>query len=171
MQRGDCYYRAGKTVTVRNHRSGEEYTVGYDKLILSPGSKPITSRASGTDCEGVFTLRNLANTNRIMAYLRNRQPKRTVVVGGGYIGLELTENLMTAGLAVELVQRSNQVMNPLDYDMACDVHCYVRARGLKLRLNCEVTAIAQEDESLHLMLTDGASFFAAIWVDFGGKLE
>ena len=146
---------AGKTVTVRSQETGEVYEESYDKLILSPGSRPIGSHAAGADAAGVFTLRNLADTDRIMDYMHQRQPKRAVVVGGGYIGLEMAENLMEAGLAVELIQRSNQVMNPLDYDMACDVHHYMHRKGLGLHLNSEVTAIAPQDEGLRLTLTQG----------------
>ena len=110
-----------KTVTVRR-TDGSQYVETYDKLLLSPGSTPVRPPLEGIDLEGVFTLRNVEDTDRIKRYLDTRQAKRAVVVGAGFIGLEMAENLHHAGVSVSIVEMGNQVMAPIDYSMAAPIH-------------------------------------------------
>ena len=100
---------------------GRTYAETYDRLLLSPGADPVRPPLEGIDEEGVFTLRNVADTDRIKAYMASRDVRSAVVVGGGFIGLEMAENLVHAGAAVTLVEMGNQVMAPLDYSMAAPV--------------------------------------------------
>ena len=143
-----------KTVTVRSKDRGE-YTEGYDKLILSPGAAPIRPPMEGADNARVFTLRNIPDTIKIREYVAEEFPKSAVVVGGGYIGVEMAENLKNAGVAVTIVELADHVIAPLDYDMACDVHRYLKEKGVGLILKNGVQAIKEEGGKLKLTLSDG----------------
>ncbi|WP_294413473.1 FAD-dependent oxidoreductase [uncultured Ruminococcus sp.] len=132
------------TVTVRRNDSGEEYTETYDKLILSPGAEPIRPDIKGIDSPNVFTLRNIPDTMKIKSYTDSAKPKKAVVVGGGYIGVEMAENLAKAGLEVSIVELADHLIAPLDADMAADVHRYIRNRSIKLYLGNGVTEIADK---------------------------
>jgi len=109
---------AEKTVTVQNLETGEIFTESYDKLILSPGAKPTIPRLSGVDSERVFSLRTVEDTLKIREFVTAKQPRSAVIAGGGFIGLEMAENLRELGLEVTIVQRPRQVLAPLDPDMA-----------------------------------------------------
>ena len=137
-----------KTVRVRNLETGEEYTESYDKLLLSPGAKAIRPGLPGMDDKRIMTLRTVEDTLAIRDYLEEKKPKRAVVVGGGFIGLETAENLMGEGLEVSLIQMEDQVLPPLDYDMACQVHSFLRGKGLDLRLNRTVTGFIPKEDGL-----------------------
>lgn len=130
-----------KTVTVKNLKSGEIYTESYDNLILSPGAEPIKPNIDGIDSDIVFTLRNIPDTMKIKQYIENTKPKSAVVVGGGYIGVEMAENLCEAGIEVSIVELADHLIAPLDFDMAADVHRYIKSKGIKLYLNNGVKAI------------------------------
>ena len=130
-----------KTVTVRNLATGEVYTENYDSLILSPGAEPIRPNIDGADGENVFTLRNIPDTFAIKAYIDEKKPRSAVVVGGGYIGVEMAENLVNAGLDVTIAELADHLIAPLDFDMAADVHRYIRNKGIKLALNNGISAI------------------------------
>ena len=130
-----------KTVTVKNLKTGESYTESYDNLILSPGAEPIRPDIEGIDSDIVFTLRNIPDTLKIKQYIENEGPGSAVVIGGGYIGVEMAENLKEAGLEVSVVELSDHLIAPLDFDMAADVHRYIKSKGLKLYLNNGVKAI------------------------------
>lgn len=140
--------RKEKAVTVRNLTTGETYEESYDKLLLSPGATAIKPNISGTESEGVFTLRTVEDTWRIREWIEKKKPARAVVVGGGFIGLEMLENLMHAGIQTTLLQKSEQVMPPLDYDMACGVHAYLRKMGVDLRLRQNVTGIERTETGI-----------------------
>ena len=127
-------HRAKKEVTVERLEDGSRYTEGYDKLILSPGARPIRPPMPGIGLPGVFTLRTVEDTFAIREFMDEKKPRRAVVVGGGFIGLEAAENLLHAGLAVTLLQKDDQVLLPLDRDMAAGIHGYLRRKGLDLRL-------------------------------------
>jgi len=148
--------REAKSVLVTNLMSGEKYTESYDKLILSPGAAPILPNLPGFNSSRVFTLRNIPDTYKIKNYIDSDQPQSAVVVGGGYIGVEMAENLRAAGLAVTVVEMVNQVIAPLDYDMACDVHNHMRQKGVNLLLSNGVQAIEENDNGLTITLTQGA---------------
>lgn len=130
-----------KTVTVKNLKSGEIYTESYDNLILSPGAEPIKPNIDGIDSNIVFTLRNIPDTLKIKEYIEKNNPKSAVVIGGGYIGVEMAENLKEAGLDVSVVELADHLIAPLDFDMAADVHRYIKSKGIKLYLNNGVKAI------------------------------
>lgn len=143
-----------KQVTVRSKDRGE-YTESYDKLILSPGAASIRPPMEGADNERVFTLRNIPDTYKIRGYVEEQHPKSAVVVGGGYIGVEMAENLKNAGVDVTIVELADHVIAPLDYDMACDVHRYLKEKGVGLILQNGVQSIREEDGALRLTLSDG----------------
>lgn len=126
--------REHKRVTVRNLETGEVYTKSYDRLILSPGAEPIKPPIDGIDLDTIFSLRNIPDSDRIKAYLDHKMPESVVVVGGGFIGLEMTENLVERGVRTTILERLDQVMLPLDYEMAAVVHAHLREKGIVLEL-------------------------------------
>ena len=130
-----------KTVTVKNLNTGTTYEEGYDNLILSPGAEPIKPNIVGIDGDNVFTLRNIPDTLKIQSYIDTTEPKSAVVVGGGYIGVEMAEHLAKAGLEVSIVELADHLIAPLDFDMAADVHRYIKEKGIRLYLNNGVKAI------------------------------
>lgn len=142
-----------KTVTVHNLDSGKVYEESYDKLILSPGAKPVMPNLPGMDNEKIFTLRTVEDTLKIRAFVEERKPKTAVMVGGGFIGLEVAENLCDLGVKVTVVQRPKQLMNTLDYDMAALVHNKLRSKGISLKLGGDVIGF-EEKEQLQVLLKD-----------------
>ena len=146
-------HTAEKTVTVRTAEG--EYEESYDKLILSPGAAPIVPPLPGVDNERVFTLRNIPDTEKIREYVEEEFPDSAVVIGGGYIGVEMAENLRKSGVETTIVELSDHLIAPLDYDMACEVHQYARSQGLNLVLNNGVTAIEEKGGKLCVKLSNG----------------
>lgn len=130
-----------KTVTVKDLRSGETYEESYDSLILSPGAEPIKPNIEGIDRDTVFTLRNIPDTLKIKNYIDTVKPKSVVIIGGGYIGAEMAENLSDAGLEVSVVELADHLIASLDFDMAADVHRYIKNKGIRLYLQNGVTAV------------------------------
>lgn len=149
-----------KTVTVKNLLTGTEWEEPYDKLLLSPGAKSVRPNLPGIDSEKIFSLRTVEDTFRIHAYLEKTKVQSAVIVGGGYIGIEVAENLKEKGLNVTIVQRPNQLMNTLDYDMASFVHSKLRAKGISLRLNSNVTSFRQDGERIVTLLEDNSEIAA-----------
>ncbi|MDD2522226.1 MAG: FAD-dependent oxidoreductase [Anaerolineaceae bacterium] len=133
--------RANKTVTVRDLLNQRDYTEPYDKLLLSPGASPIVPPLPGVDREGVFVLHNIPELDDIIAWIKTHQPKNAVVVGGGFIGLEVAENLVELGIKVDLVEMLNQVMAPIDYELAAEVHQHLEMHGINLHLGDGLKAI------------------------------
>lgn len=129
------------TITIKNLKNEESYTEKYDHLILSPGAEPIIPNIKGIESANVFTLRNIPDTLKIKNYIDTKKPESAVVIGGGYIGVEMAENLAKAGLDVSIVELADHLIAPLDFDMAADVHRYIKEKGIKLFLNNGVTAI------------------------------
>jgi len=124
-----------KKVQVKNLETGEVYEESYDYLILSPGANPIKPPIPGIGESGnLFTLRNIPDTDAIKAFVDHKNPQKALVVGGGFIGLEMTENLHDRGIEVTVVEMLDQVMAPVDYEMACIVHNHLREKGIKLIL-------------------------------------
>lgn len=130
-----------KVVVIEDLRDGRIYEETYDKLLLSPGAEPIKPDIEGIDSPIVFTLRNIPDTLKIKSYIETAKPKSAVIVGGGYIGVEMAENLTEAGLDVSIVELADHLIAPLDFDMAADVHRYIKAKGIKLYLNNGMKAI------------------------------
>ena len=144
-----------KSVTVKNIATGEVYTESYDKMILSPGAAPIVPKIEGSDNSKIFILRNIPDTYKIKEYIQTQSPRTAVVVGGGYIGIEMAENLKNAGLDVTVVEMADHVIAPLDYDMACDVHSHLEQKGVHLILGDAVTAVRDEGDGLSVKLNNG----------------
>ena len=143
---------AAKTVTVKKLDSGEVFTESYDKLLLSPGAKPTIPPLAGVDGERIFTLRTVEDTFRIREFVEKNVPKSVVLAGGGFIGLEMAENLRELGLDVTIVQRPRQVMAPLDGDMAVQLHKLLERHGVKLHLGSSVEGFAHENGEVVTLL-------------------
>ena len=148
-----------KQVTVRS-AEGKEYTENYDKLLLSPGASPVVPPLPGIQSEGIFTLRNVDDTDRIKAYMTTHQVRRTVIVGGGFIGLEMAENLKHAGSQVAVVEMAPQVMGPIDYSMAALVHQHLQQQDVKLYLEQAVERFSREGDELTVYFKSGISLKA-----------
>lgn len=149
--------RAAKTVTVRKLDTGETYTERYDQLILSPGAAAQRPGLPGEDSARIFTLRTVEDAFAIKDFIGETQPDRAVIVGGGFIGLEMAENLMDAGVKVTLLQRSEQVLPPLDADMAAEIHAHLREKGVELRFRQSITGYEATDDGVRVKLKDGDS--------------
>lgn len=148
--------RAAKTVTVRNLETGEVFAEAYDKLLLSPGAKPTQPALPGVGLDRLFTLRTVEDTLRIHRFVEEQHPRSVVLAGGGFIGLELAENLREKGLDVTIVQRPTQLMNPFDADMAALIHREVRAHGVRLALGHTVEGFAEANGGVQVLLKDEA---------------
>lgn len=148
-----------KTLTIRN-ADGKEYEEAYDKLLLSPGANPVKPPLEGIDSEGIFTLRNVEDTDRIKAYVTGKQVKRAVVVGAGFIGLEMAENLHHAGIAVSVVEMGNQVMAPIDFSMATHIHQHLIQKGVSLYLEEGVTHFQRTEQGIIVYLKSGKTIAA-----------
>ena len=153
-----------KTVSVKNLETREEFEERYDKLLLSPGAKPTQPRLPGLGLEKLFTLRTVEDTFRIKDYIRNHHPRSAVLAGGGFIGLELAENLRELGLEVTIVQRPRQLMNPFDPDMAAFLHSEVRRHGIRLALGRTVEGFAERDGGIDVLLKDADPLHADLVV-------
>ena len=172
-----------KTLTIRK-ADGKEYEETYDKLLLSPGANPVKPPLEGIDSEGIFTLRNVEDTDHIKAYISDKQVKRAVVVGAGFIGLEMAENLHHAGVhvsvvagfiglemaenlhhagvAVSVVEMGNQVMAPIDFSMAAPIHRHLIEKGVSLYLEEGVTRFRRTEEGITVFLKSGKTIPADI---------
>lgn len=148
-----------KTLVIRK-ADGQEYEETYDKLLLSPGANPVKPPLEGINSEGIFTLRNVEDTDRIKSYLTTGQVKRAVVVGAGFIGLEMAENLHHAGVAVSIVEMGNQVMAPIDFSMAAYIHQHLVQKGVSLYLEEGVTHFQRTDEGITVFLKSGKTIAA-----------
>ncbi len=153
--------RDAKTIEVTNTQTGEITTEHYDTLVLSPGAEPIRPPIPGIDLPGIFTVRTVPDARAIRQWIESRNARRAVVVGGGFIGIEMAENLAHRGIAVTLIERMNQVMAPMDLEMIVPVHEHLRAKGVDLRLETEVTAFDTGTESPLVVRTkDGGAIEA-----------
>lgn len=145
-------YPDSKTVTVKKFENGAVFTESYDKLILSPGAKPIKPNFEGIDSDKIFTLRTVEDTLNIKKYIDEHNPKSAVVVGGGFIGIEAAENLHDLGIDVTLVEAAEQLMAPFDRDMASFIHAEVRKNGINLMLDTMVEGFADNDCGIDVKL-------------------
>lgn len=144
-----------KSVSVRNLVTGETFEEGYDKLLLSPGAKALIPELPGVDSKKIFTLRTVEDTFAIKDFVTQHKPRSAVMVGGGFIGVELAENLRELGLAVTIVQRPSQLLSPFDADMAAFIHNQMRKNGIKLALGASVTGFQEDAEGISVLLKDG----------------
>ena len=145
---------ASKEVSVKT-ADGKTYTQSYDKLLLSPGASPVVPPLPGIQSEGIFTLRNVNDTDKIKTYLDSHKVRRAVIVGGGFIGLEMAENLRHAGSQVAVVEMAPQVMGPIDYSMAALVHEHLQEKGIKLYLGEAVERFSRQCEELTVHFKSG----------------
>lgn len=149
-----------KTVTVNDLENGAVFTESYDKLLLSPGAKPVTPNFDGIDSDRIFTLRTVEDTLKIKKYTNDHHPKSAVVVGGGFIGLEVAENLRELGINVTIVQSAEHLMNPYDGDMASFIHAEVLKNGVELILGGRVENISDTERGIEVKLRDGQPLYA-----------
>lgn len=147
------------TVTIRR-KDGSQYKETYDKLLLSPGASPVRPPLPGIDSEGIFTLRNVNDTDRIKTYLTAKNVKRAVVVGAGFIGLEMAENLHHAGVNVSVVEMGNQVMAPVDFSIAAHLHQHLTQKGVSLYLEQAVAAFERKGNEIRVILKSGETIVA-----------
>ena len=136
--------RDKKEVTVKNVVTGEEYTENYDKLILSMGAKPIVPRIPGIEKVNTFTVRNVVDIDRLNKFVKNLETKNITVIGGGFIGVEVVENLKEAGYNVTLVEAADQIMRIFDYDMVQILHKELHDRGVNLILGDKVSGFEKD---------------------------
>lgn len=137
-----------KTVTVKNLQNGEVFKEGYDKLILSPGAKPVKPKFEGIDSNKIFTLRTVEDTLKIKKHIDENHPKSAVIVGGGFIGIEVSENLRELDMGVTLVEAADQLMAPFDSDIASFIHSEVRKNGVNLMLGRFVEGFADTEDGI-----------------------
>ena len=148
--------RTAKTVTVHNLETGETFAESYDKLLLAPGAQPTRPPLPGVELDRLFTLRTVEDTLRIRRFVEEQHPRSAVLAGGGFIGLELAENLRELGLDVTIVQRPKHLMNPFDPDMAALLHAEVRAHGVHLALGHTVEGFTGTEKGVQVLLKDEA---------------
>lgn len=144
-----------KTITAKNQITGEVYNERYDKLVLSPGAEPIRPPLPGITSEGIFTLRNVNDTDYIKSYVQQKNIKKAVVIGAGFIGLEMAESLHGLGLHVSIIEMGNQILAPLDFPIAAIVQQHIRSKNVDLRLNSAVTSFTKEADQLKVHLKSG----------------
>ncbi len=149
-----------KKVSVMNLKSGEVFQENYDKLVLSPGAKPAQPRMPGIGIDKLFTLRTVEDTFRIKEYINKNHPKSVVLAGGGFIGLEMAENLRELGMDVTIVQSSKQLMTPFDFDMASIIHSKMRKHGIKLKLGYTVDGFEEKHGGVDVLLKNSPSIHA-----------
>lgn len=142
-------------IVVLKSPDGKIYNETYDKLLLSPGAEPFKPKLPGIDTKGIFTLRNVTDTDAIKSYLKNNDVKRAVVVGAGFIGLEMAENLHDAGVQVAIVEMADQVMTPIDYSMASIVHQHLQQKGVALYLKTSVAEFIPRDNGIEVKFSSG----------------
>ncbi len=151
-----------KTISATNLETGETYREVYDKLVLSPGAEPLRPPIPGINNEGIFTLRNVTDTDTIKKFVTTTKAKKAVVVGAGFIGLEMAENFHHLGMDVSVVEMGNQILAPVDYPIAAIVQQHMRSKGIYLHLNTAVTGFSKENGILKVTLKNGNQLEADI---------
>lgn len=151
-----------KTITALNHITGNEYVENYDKLVLSPGAEPLRPPLAGINNTGIFTLRNVNDTDHIKDFIQQKEAKKAVIIGAGFIGLEMAENLFDLGMEVSIIEMGNQILAPLDYPMAAIAQQHIRYKGVQLLLNSAVTAFEKNNNSIKVLLKNADTLDADI---------
>lgn len=151
-----------KSIEVRNLKTGELYSESYDKLVLSPGAEPIRPPLEGINSEGIFTLRNVTDTDRIKFYVNKFPQGKAVVIGAGFIGLEMAENLHHLGMKVTVVEMGDQVLAPTDFPIAALAQRHIRSKGVDLRLKTAVTGFERTEDGLKVLLKEEAPLDADV---------
>lgn len=147
---------SAKTVTVKNLQTQQEYKEQYDKLVLSPGAEPVRPPLPGINSEGIFTLRNVTDTDRIKEYVQQFPNGKAVIIGAGFIGLEMAENLHHLGMHVTVVEMIDQVLAPADFTIAAIAQQHIRSKGVELKLKTAVTGFEKNDDGISVLLKDEA---------------
>ncbi len=140
--------RKNKQVQIKNLKTGEIYKQGYDKIILSPGAEPVKPPVEGIELDNIFNLRNIPDTDRIKRFVDKKKPESAVIAGGGFIGLEMAENLMHRGVKTTIVEMLDQVMPPLDYEMAAIVHAHLKEKGVTCELENAFKSFSQKGDRI-----------------------
>jgi len=153
---------AAKTVIVKNLQTGDLYTEHYDKLVLSPGATPVRPPLEGIDTEGIFTLRNVTDTDNIKKYVQQFPHGRAVIIGAGFIGLEMAENLHHIGMQVTVVEMGNQILAPADFTIAAIAQQHIRSKGVVLKLKTAVTGFEKINNRIKVLLKDEAALDADV---------
>jgi len=151
-----------KNVQVKNLQTGDTYTESYDKLVLSPGAEPVRPPLEGINSEGIFTLRNVIDTDKIKAYVSRFPKGKAVVIGAGFIGLEMAENLHHLGMQVSIIEMGNQVLAPVDFTIAALAQQHIRSKGVNLMLNTAVTGFNRTEKGLEVQVKDQAALEADV---------
>lgn len=146
--------KEAKKVKVKSP-DGSIYEESYDKLLMSPGAMPLIPPLPGIGSEGIFTLRNVADTDAVKSYMKEHAVRRTAIVGAGFIGLEMAENLHEAGVEVAIVEMADQVMTPVDYSMAAIVHQHLQQKDVRLYLKTAVSAFEKKENGISVMFRSG----------------
>jgi NADPH-dependent 2,4-dienoyl-CoA reductase/sulfur reductase-like enzyme/rhodanese-related sulfurtransferase len=143
-----------KLVQVKNLKTGEDYELSYDKLVLSPGAEPIRPPLEGINSEGIFTLRNVPDTDKIKAYVSKFPNGKAVIIGAGFIGLEMAENLHNLGMHVTIIEMGTQILAPVDFPIAAIAQQHIRSKGVDLRLKTAVTGFERNEDGLKVFMKD-----------------
>lgn len=144
-----------KTVSVHDTQNNRVYEESYDSLVLSPGAEPVRPPIEGIQSERVFTLRSIPDTFAIKEFIEKKHARSAAIVGGGFIGIEMAENLKRAELEVTLIEMADQVIAPVDYDIACEVHAHLQEKGVRLQLNSALSSVSDTGSALDIQLTSG----------------
>lgn len=144
-----------KTVSVHDTQNNRVCEESYDSLVLSPGAEPVRPPIEGIQSERVFTLRSIPDTFAIKEFIEKKHARSAAIVGGGFIGIEMAENLKRAGLEVTLIEMADQVIAPVDYDIACEVHAHLQEKGVRLQLNSALSSVSDTGSALDIQLTSG----------------
>ncbi len=165
-------HRSEKKVEIKDLKNEKTYYETYDKLVLSPGAEPLRPNIPGINNDGIFTLRNVADTDKIKSFIETQKPKNAIVVGGGFIGLEMAENLHKRGIIVSLVEMADQVMTPLDYAMASIVHQHLKTKNVAFYLKDGVSSFSKENGPIAVTLQSGRKLTAdMVILSIGVKAE
>jgi len=154
--------RSAKTISARHQITDEVYEESYDKLVLSPGAEPVRPPLPGIALKGIFTLRYVADTDYIKSYVQQESVKKAVVIGAGFIGLEMAENLHLLGLDVTVIEMANQVLTPVDFPIAAILQQHIRTKGVHLHLNTAVSGFEQSESGLKVLLNNGKALDADV---------
>lgn len=160
-----------KVVIVKDLSSGNVFEEKYDKLLLAPGAKPITPIFLDKDIKNVFTIRTVEDTYQIKDFLNIKQPKKVLVIGGGFVGLEMVENIHNLGIDVTLIQNSSQLLNMLDYDMASFIHHHIRSKNINILFNTNVVKVTNIENKVLVSISENNLEFDAVIVSIGIKPE
>jgi NADPH-dependent 2,4-dienoyl-CoA reductase/sulfur reductase-like enzyme/rhodanese-related sulfurtransferase/TusA-related sulfurtransferase len=145
--------RENKAIEVLDKSTGNRYKEDYDCLVISTGAEPFRPKIDGIDSDRIFSLRNIPDTDKIKDFVEKMRPKKALIVGAGFIGLEVAENLYNRGLEITIVELSDHVIGPMDYDMAAFVHHHLRSKGIRLLLNSAVTRFVSEGAAIKAELS------------------